>query len=109
MCKISKQEVPKNSSLKILAQLILDRLLREPMDIEEEDLYDENDEFIDEKFQSKNIYTQLMPNPEEIDKQADYWFDWIKTNIPRCIEANEIRLIIFGFSFFELLLIFMTA
>ena len=66
------------------------------MDAEEEELYDENDEFDENdkrRFQSRNIYTKLMPNPDELDAQADYWFEWIKTNIPRCIEANEIRYI----------------
>ena len=65
------------------------------MDVEEEELYDENDDMLEEnekrRFQSRNIYTKLMPNPEQLDQQADYWFDWIKINIPRCIEANEIR------------------
>jgi len=62
------------------------------MDVEEEELYDdESEETEKRKFQSRNIYTKLMPNPDELDQQADDWFNWIKINIPRCIEANEIR------------------
>ena len=43
------------------------------------------------QMKSRNIHTVLMPDPEAIEQSADAMIDWIKTNLARCIQANEIR------------------
>ena len=67
----------------------LDRLLREPMEHDEEEYLDDCDD--QDRFQSRNIYTKLLPNAEDINEEADAKFNYIKTNLPRCIQTNEIK------------------
>lgn len=74
------------------------RLIREPMDNEEEEFFDDNDSDVldneigsKHKYQSINVYSHLLPNSEKIQEQADAMLDSILSNIARCIAADEVR------------------
>merc|ERR1712100_223741 len=68
------------------------RILREPMELDEEDFLDTDcdDQNVDQ-YQSRNLYADLLPHSEFIPEGADKWWAWIKMNLPRCVEAMEIR------------------
>ena len=85
------------------------RILREPMELDEEDFLgkyfcpfflvffylfildtDCDDQNVDQ-YQSRNLYADLLPHSEFIPEEADKWWAWIKMNLPRCVEAMEIR------------------
>ena len=44
-----------------------------------------------DQYQSRNLYADLLPHSEFIPEEADKWWAWIKMNLPRCVEAMEIR------------------
>lgn len=44
-----------------------------------------------DQYQSRNLYADLLPHSEFIPEEADKWWSWIKMNLPRCVEAMEIR------------------
>ena len=92
-----------------LTIFISGRILREPMELDEEDFLgkyffffplgsfmafcsdtDCDDQNVDQ-YQSRNLYADLLPHSEFIPEEADKWWSWIKMNLPRCVEAMEIR------------------
>ena len=96
----------------------LDRLIREPMDNEEEEFFDDNDsDVLDNEIGSRhnfqryfiiikeapnggphvdyvfsiNVYSYLLPNGEALLSQADQLFKKLLDDFHRCIAVNEIR------------------
>ena len=61
------------------------------MEIDEEDYLDTDFEDLNDQYQSYNKHSVLLPFADEIPAEADRWWNWIKINLPRCLEAMEIR------------------